>query len=122
MAGKLSGSAIQSGTITTTQLASDVSDVISQGGGPKITSISYANGALAADNDGNSSVIVTGTGFNTGVSVYINGVIAPSVTRANSNSLSFIVPTKFSMAGTFSSKQGSSCGSQSTYLDVNSRT
>ena len=92
MAGKLSGSAIQSGTITTTQLASDVSDVISQGGGPKITSISYANGALAADNDGNSSVIVTGTGFNTGVSVYINGVIAPSVTRANSNSLSFIVP------------------------------
>jgi hypothetical protein len=92
MAGKLSGSAIQSGTITTAQLASEVSDVISQGGGPKITSIAYANSALAADNSGNSVVIVTGTGFNSGVSVYVNGVVSPTVTRANSNSLSFVVP------------------------------
>ena len=63
---KLPGSAIVDGTITTAQLASDVSDVIAQGGGPKITSIAYANGALAAENTGNSVVTVTGTGFNPG--------------------------------------------------------
>jgi len=92
MAGKLSGNAIVDGSITTTQLASDVSDVIAQGGGPKVLSIAYANNALAADNTGNSVVIVTGTGFNPGVTVYVNGVVSSTVTRANANSLSFTVP------------------------------
>jgi len=82
MAGKLSGNAIVDGSITTTQLASDVSDVIAQGGGPKVLSIAYANNALAADNTGNSVVIVTGTGFNPGVTVYVNGVVSSTVTRA----------------------------------------
>ena len=92
MAGKLSGNAIANGTVTTVQLAADVSQVIAQGGGPKVTAIAYANGALAADNTGNSVVIVTGTGFNAGVSVYVNGVVSSTVTRANANSLSFTVP------------------------------
>lgn len=93
MAGKLSGNAIANGTVTTTQLAADVSAVIAQGGGPKVTSVAYGGGALAAANDGISTVIVTGTGFNPGVTVYINGIVSPSVTRANANSLTFVVPT-----------------------------
>lgn len=92
MAGKLSGNAIANGTVTTAQLAADVSAVIAQGGGPKVASIAYPNNALAADNTGNSVVIVTGTGFNPGVAVYVNGVISSTVTRANANSLSFTVP------------------------------
>ncbi len=92
MAGKLSGNAIANGTVTTAQLAADVSAVIAQGGGPKVVSIAYPNNALAADNTGNSVVIVTGTGFNPGVAVYVNGVISSTVTRANANSLSFTVP------------------------------
>jgi hypothetical protein len=40
---KLKGSAIEPGTITTTQLEASVSQSISAGGGPKIQSLSYPN-------------------------------------------------------------------------------
>lgn len=41
MAGKLSGSAIEAGTVTNAKLAADVSAVIQAGGGPKITAVTY---------------------------------------------------------------------------------
>lgn len=92
MSRKLDGSLIQSGTITTTQLSTVVVNNISAGGGPKVTTITYPNNATAAANTGNESVTLTGTGFESGVQVYINGSAAPAVSRTNANSLSFTTP------------------------------
>jgi hypothetical protein len=92
MAGKLTGNAIQSGTIELTQLSTTVATNIVQGGGPKITSITYANGALAASNSGNESIVFTGTGFEPNVQIFINGNAAPTVSRTNTNSVSFTTP------------------------------
>ncbi len=92
MAGKLPGSAIQSGTINVTQLSTTVVTNITQGGGPKVTAITYPNSANAASNSGNESIVLTGTGFEPGVQIYINGNAVPAVSRTNANSVSFTTP------------------------------
>jgi hypothetical protein len=92
MARKLDGSYITANTITTTQLTTTVVNQISAGGGPKVTTITYPNSATAAVNTGNESVVLTGTGFDAGVQVYVNGAAAPAVSRTNSTSLSFTTP------------------------------
>jgi hypothetical protein len=92
MARKLDGSYITANTITTTQLQTTVVTQIQAGGGPKVTTITYPNSATAAVNTGNESVVLTGTGFDAGVQVYINGAAAPAVSRTNSTSLSFTTP------------------------------
>lgn len=92
MARKLDGNYITANTITTTQLTTTVVSQISAGGGPKVTTITYPNSATAAVNTGNESIVLTGTGFESGVQVYINGAAAPSVSRTNSTSLSFTTP------------------------------
>lgn len=96
MAGKLRGTAISSGTISISRLASDVSAVIAAGGGPKIVSITYPDDDTAANTTGGQSIIVTGTGFNANVKVFIGNISGANqvsvVTRANSNSLSFVSP------------------------------
>lgn len=92
MARKLDGSYITANTITTTQLTTTVVTQISAGGGPKVATITYPNSATAAVNTGNESIVLTGTGFDAGVQVYINGAAAPSVSRTNSTSLSFTTP------------------------------
>jgi IPT/TIG domain len=92
MARKLDGSYITANTITTTQLTTTVVNQISAGGGPKVTTITYPNSATAAVNTGNESIVLTGTGFESGVQVYINGSAAPAVSRTNSTSLSFTTP------------------------------
>jgi hypothetical protein len=89
MTRKLNGTYIQFGSITTTQLSSAVTDQIAAGGGPKVTAITYPNSATAAVNTGNESIVLTGTGFESGVQIYINGNAVPSVTRTNANSVSF---------------------------------
>jgi hypothetical protein len=86
---KLPGTSIVSNTITTTQLVTTVVNQISQGGGPKVSGITYPNSATAAANTGSETVVLTGTGFESGVQIYINGNAVPSVTRTNSNSVSF---------------------------------
>jgi hypothetical protein len=86
---KLPGTSIVSNTITTTQLVTTVVNQISQGGGPKVSGITYPNSATAAANTGSETVVLTGTGFESGVQIYINGNAVPSVTRTNANSLSF---------------------------------
>ena len=73
MARKLRGTAIQSGTISITQLSTTVVNNITTGGGPKVTSITYPNSATAAVNTGNQSIVLTGTGFESNVQVYVNG-------------------------------------------------
>ena len=96
MAGKLKGTAISPGTISVSRLANDVSAVIQAGGGPKIASITYPDDDTAANTNGGQSIIVTGSGFNANVRVFIGSISgvnqSPSVSRANSNSISFITP------------------------------
>jgi hypothetical protein len=92
MAEKLPGTAIVANTITTTQLQTTVVTQIQAGGGPKVTTITYPNSATAAVNTGNQSIVLTGTGFESGVQVYVNGSAVPSVSRTNSTSLSFTTP------------------------------
>jgi len=92
MARKLDGSYITSNTITTTQLTTTVVSQISAGGGPKVTTITYPNSATATVNTGNESIVLTGTGFEAGVQIYVNGAAVPSVSRTNSTSLSFTTP------------------------------
>ena len=89
---KLPGTAIVANTITTTQLQTTVVNQISAGGGPKVTTITYPNNATAAVNTGNESIVLTGTGFEPNVQVYINGSAAPAISRTNANSLSFTTP------------------------------
>lgn len=96
MAGKLQGSSIESGTIAVATLSSEVSQVIQAGGGPKIITVTYPSDDTAANTIGNQTITVTGTGFNENVTVFIGSVSginqAPTVSRANSNSLSFTTP------------------------------
>lgn len=96
MAGKLEGTAIEAGTVTVSKLASDVSAVIQAGGGPKVISIVYPGDDTAANTLGGQTISVTGTGFNPNVRVFIGTIggasEAPTVSRANANSLSFTTP------------------------------
>jgi len=92
MARKLDGNYITSNTITTTQLTTTVAAQISAGGGPKVTTITYPNSATATVNTGNESIALTGTGFEAGVQIYVNGAAVPAVSRTNANSLSFTTP------------------------------
>ena len=93
MAGKLDGSkAIQSGTITTTQLATALSDTISAGGGPKIKSLIYPGDDTAANTIGGQTVYITGSGFDSNVAVYINGAAVPSVSYISASNVGFTTP------------------------------
>jgi hypothetical protein len=96
MAGKLDGTAIEAGTVDTSKLAGDVSAVIQAGGGPKVISIGYPGDDTAANTGGGQTITVTGSGFNPNVRVFIGtvsgGSEAPTVSRANTNSLSFTTP------------------------------
>ena len=88
---KLPGSAIESNTITITQIQTTAVTQIqaSASGGPKVTGITYPNNTTAVANTGNDTVVLNGTGFESGVTVIINNNTVPSVTRTNANSLSF---------------------------------
>ena len=88
---KLPGSAIQSNTITITQIQTTAVTQIqaSASGGPKVSGITYPNNTTAVANTGNDTVVLNGTGFESGVTVIINNNTVPSVTRTNANSLSF---------------------------------
>ena len=96
MPNKIRGNAIQSGTISVAKLASDVSQVIQAGGGPKIANVVYSGDDTAANTVGGQTIVVTGTGFNPNVKVFIGTISgateAPTVSRANANSLSFTTP------------------------------
>jgi hypothetical protein len=72
----------------------------SSGGGggsnnsPTITAITYPGNDTAVDTAGGSTVTLTGTNFNTGVNVVINGVSAPVVTRISATELTFTTPAQ----------------------------
>lgn len=96
MAGKLLGSAIEAGTVSVAKLTGEISSIIETGGNPKIISITYPTNTTAANTLGGQTIILTGTSFNPNVRVFFGTVSgatqAPTVTRANANSLSFTTP------------------------------
>lgn len=92
MPNKLSGTAIQSGTITSTQLSATLTTTIESGGGPKIASIIYPGNDLAANTVGGQTLYITGSGFKSNSTVYINGNNVPSVSYISASNLSFTSP------------------------------
>ena len=92
MAGKLSGSAIQAGTINITQLSTTVVNNIEAGGGPKISGLIYPGDDTAANTVGGQTVYILGSEFASNSSVYINGNSVPSVTFISSSNLAITTP------------------------------
>lgn len=70
----------------------------SSGGGssssPTITAITYPGNDTAVDTAGGNTVTLTGTNFNIGVNIVINGVSAPVVTRVSSTEVTFTTPAQ----------------------------
>ena len=86
---------IKTNNIDSTTLASISA---SGGGGIKITTIAYPGITTAADIAGSQTITVTGSGFNSGITAYINSTIC-STTYGNSTSLTFATPA--TGAGTY---------------------
>jgi hypothetical protein len=61
--------------------------------GVKITSITYANSATAANPAGGETITVTGSGFNSGAKVYID-TLECTTTFVSATSLTFTTPVK----------------------------
>jgi hypothetical protein len=99
VANTIPGTKIQSGTITTTQLAPAIVSAVTVPLHPKISSITYPGNDTAANTGGGDSIIINGSGFGTNVQVYINGTAAPSVTRNNANAVT--ITTAAQSAGTY---------------------
>ncbi len=94
MAGKLLGTAIESGTITSTQLSNDLNNSISSGGGggPKIISLVYPGDDTAANTTGGQTIYINGSGFQQNVAVYVNNAAVPAVSFISSSNISFTTP------------------------------
>ena len=63
-----------------------------QGSTPTIDAITYSGDDTATDVAGGGVVALTGTNFNVGVTVIINGIIASTVSRISSTQLNFTAP------------------------------
>jgi hypothetical protein len=87
---KLEGSYIQSGSITTAQLDTAVSNQIS---GPKITSLVYPGDDTAANTVGGQTIYILGSNFAANASVYINGNVAPSISYISASNLQITTPS-----------------------------
>jgi len=61
---------------------------------PKIATIDYPGDDTAADPAGGQLITLTGSGFNTGAQVYIDGTIVGVVTVLSSSELTFVSPAK----------------------------
>jgi hypothetical protein len=59
---------------------------------PKITAITYPGDDTAADVAGGQTITITGTGFASGASVIINGIVASVVSVVNSTTITFTAP------------------------------
>ena len=91
MAGKLSGTAIESGTISTSKLDATLNSAI---GVLKVSSIVYPNSASNTSTAGNDSIELIGSGFDSNANVFIDYVEVSNVTVANSSSLTFTTPSQ----------------------------
>jgi hypothetical protein len=89
---KLDGTYIQTGSITTTQLSSNVTEQISAGGGPRVSSLIYPGDDTAANTVGGQTVYINGSGFETNNAIYINGNAVPSKSFISASNVSFTTP------------------------------
>jgi hypothetical protein len=92
MAGKLLGSAIQSNTITVTQLSTTTVTTIVNQTGPRVTSLVYPGNDTAGNTVGGQTVYINGSGFETNNAIYINGNAVPSKSFISASNLSFTTP------------------------------
>jgi hypothetical protein len=92
MAGKLSGGAIEAGTIELAQLDSSVSTQITSSGGPKVSNLIYFGANNSARASGGQTITLLGSNFTSNANVYINSTIAPSVTYISSSNVQFTTP------------------------------
>lgn len=63
-------------------------------GGPKIALIDYPGDDTAALPAGGQSITIVGSGFVSGATVYLDGVVVSPVTFNNANSITFTAPAK----------------------------
>jgi hypothetical protein len=77
--------------IKATALTSVITSVVSPA--VKITSLTYPNSATAADPAGSETITVNGSGFNSGVKVYVDTTLC-TTTYVSSTSLTFTSPAK----------------------------
>ena len=89
---KFPGSAIQSNTITITQIQTTaVTSIVTQAG-PRVTSLIYPGDDTAGNTVGGQTVYINGSGFETNNAIYINGNAVPSKSFISASNLSFTTP------------------------------
>ena len=99
-----------------TKITSDniSSETLSTLGGAKITSLTYPSSATAANPAGSETITVTGSGFSTGATVYVD-TTSCATTYVSATSLTFTSPAKtageyhlyvYNTNGTFAMKPG----------------
>ena len=89
---KLPGSAIESNTITITQIQTTaVTNIVTQSG-PRVSSLIYPGNDTAGNTVGGQIVYINGSGFETNNAIYINGNAVPSKTFISASNLSFTTP------------------------------
>ena len=81
---------------------------------PKIASIAFPTGATAADPAGGETVTITGSGFSSGLNVYIANVAVSSSTLTGSTIITFTTPAK--TAGTYTFNVVNSDGGIAQYI------
>ena len=92
MAGKLSGGAIETGTIELSKLDSSLSTQITSSSGPKVSNLIYFGANNSARASGGQTITLLGSNFASNASVYINTTAAPSVTYISSSNVQFTTP------------------------------
>jgi len=100
----ITSSKLAASSVTTTAIASDVTALISQGGGPKITNIQVTDNTYTVLDDtavdtAGGYIRITGTGFAAGCQVLVNNVPATSTTFVSATQVRAQVPA--TAAGTY---------------------
>jgi len=81
-------------TIPATGLEANLVSTITQGVGPKITTITYAGDDTAALPAGGQTITINGSGFKNTSTVYIDGAVVGVVSFIDANTLTFVAPAK----------------------------
>jgi len=83
------------GTVTATNFVgngSQLTGIVTGTTVPTVTAITYPGNDTAADTAGGQTITLTGTGFASGATVIVNGVVASVVSVVNSTTITFTAP------------------------------
>lgn len=89
--GKLRAAAIAANSVTQDRFTSNLSSLISAGGGPKIASLQYS-GRNDVGDFGGDTVTLIGSGFSSNASVYIGVNLANNINVVNISTVTFTTP------------------------------